>query len=284
MIQNRIMNTANQFFQVIAVTGGKGGIGKSTTTLNLAAGLRQSGRSVLVMDADLGLANIDVMLGLQPKFNLSHVLAGECVLADVILQGPCGINILPAASGLQSMSGLSNAQHNGLISAFSEISSGIDTLIIDTAAGISESVTTYCKAAHEVIVVVCDEPASLADGYAMIKVLHQNHGVHRFNLLVNKAENETDGIKLFKHMLGVIDQFMNIDLAFLGTVPHDYYQNKALQQRKLICEAYPRSGITRAWKVLAKKIADMPVRNELSGNTEFFLERLLNQEKIMEVA
>lgn len=283
-MRNDKINAVNQSIQVIAVTGGKGGIGKSTTSLNLAAGLRKMGRSVLIMDADLGLANIDVMLGLQPKFNLSHVLKGECSLNDVIIQGPVGINILPAASGIQSMSNLSNAQYHGLINAFSEISSGIDSLIIDTAAGISESVTSFCKASHEVVVVVCDEPASMADGYAMIKVLHQNHGVQRFQLLVNKAENEADGLKLFKHMLDVIDQFMSVDLAFLGTVPRDHYQNKALQQRRLICEAYPGSRITKAWKVLAKKIAAMPIQDEPNGKTEFFIERLLTREKVMEVA
>ncbi len=278
------MDVINQGVQVIAVTGGKGGIGKSTTSVNLATALNQQGNSVLIMDADLGLANIDVMLGLQPLFNLSHVLKGECSLSDAVLPGPGGINILPAASGIQSMSNLSNTEYHGLINAFGDLENTIDTLIIDTAAGISDNVTTFCRAAHEVIVVICDEPTSLADGYAMIKVLHQNHGVNRFQLLVNKAEYEADGLRLFHHMLSVIDQFMNVDLAFLGTVPRDHYQQKALKQRKPVCEAYPRSRITKAWKLLGKKIADMPLQNESNGKTEFFIERLLTREKIMEVA
>ena len=152
--------------QVIAVTGGKGGVGKTNVSVNLSLALADLGRRVMLLDADLGLANVDVLLGLTAKRTLADVINGECDLRDVLLQGPGGIRIVPAASGTQSMVQLSPMQHAGLIQAFSEISDNLDVLVIDTAAGIGDSVVSFVRAAQEVIVVVCDEPASVTDAYA----------------------------------------------------------------------------------------------------------------------
>ena len=144
--------------KVIAVTGGKGGVGKSSVSVNLATMLAQQGKNTMLMDADLGLANVDVMLGLNARVNLSHVVSGECALEEIIVDGPAGLKVIPSASGKNNMLNLSTVQHGGLIRAFSELVQDVDVLLIDTAAGIAENVVTYTRAAHEVIVVVCDEP------------------------------------------------------------------------------------------------------------------------------
>ena len=149
--------------QVIAVSGGKGGVGKSNVSVNLGIALAQMGRRVVLLDADLGLANIDVLLGITANRNIQDVIAGECDLRDVLVNGPGGIKIVPASSGTQRMTQLSNLEHAGLINAFSELGDQIDVLIVDTAAGISESVVSFLRASQELLLVVCDEPTSITD-------------------------------------------------------------------------------------------------------------------------
>lgn len=169
--------------KVIAITGGKGGVGKTNITLNTAIAMAKLGKRVMVLDADLGLANVDVMLGLRVSKNLSHVLSGECTLDEVLVEGPHGIKIAPATSGTQSMTELTAAEHAGLIRAFSELRTPIDVLLVDTAAGISGMVLSFAKASQDVMVVVCNEPTSLTDAYALMKLLNRDtcwvHGAAR---------------------------------------------------------------------------------------------------------
>src|SRR6202042_2318622 len=165
--------------KVIAVTGGKGGVGKTTVSANLAVSIAAQGRDVLLLDADLGLANVDVVLGLHTRYHMGHVIKGECALEDAIVTGPHGLQIVPAASGIKHMANLSETEHAGIIRAFSDLYHRIDVLVVDTAAGLNDSVTTFTQAAHHVLVVVCDEPASITDAYALIKVLSREHGVQR---------------------------------------------------------------------------------------------------------
>src|SRR5690554_2677008 len=176
--------------QVIAVTGGKGGVGKTNVSVNLSVALAGLGRRVILLDADFGLANVDVLLGLEPKRTLNEVMAGECDLRDVLLSGPGGIKIVPASSGTQDLVSMTPLQHAGLIQAFSELGDNLDVLAIDTAAGIGDSVTSFVRAAQEVILVVCDEPTSITDAYALIKLLSRDHGMTRFRVLANMARSE----------------------------------------------------------------------------------------------
>ena len=176
-----------QHIKVIAVSGGKGGVGKTNVSLNTAISLAKLGKRVLVLDADLGLANVDVMLGLRVQRNLSHVLSGECELDDIIIQGPAGINIIPATSGTQSMVDLTPSEHAGLIRAFSDMQTKFDILIVDTAAGISDMVLSFCRASQDVLLVVCDEPTSITDCYALMKLLSRDHGLFKFKVVANMA-------------------------------------------------------------------------------------------------
>nr|WP_203434415.1 MinD/ParA family protein [Nitrosococcus halophilus] len=261
--------------RVVAVTGGKGGVGKTNISVNLAVALASQGQRVMLLDADLGLANIDVLLGLQPTYNLAHVIKGERSLGEIIVPGPAGIKIVPAASGVQAMARLSPAEHAGLINAFSEVSTTLDVLLIDTAAGISDSVISFTRAAQEVLVVVCDEPASITDAYALIKVLSRDHHLQRFHLLANMSRSIQEGRELYDKLAKVTNQFLDVTLEFLGVVPYDDYLRRAVKKQSAVVDSYPRSKSAMAFMHLAQKAVRWPVRREPGGHLEFFVERLV---------
>ncbi len=261
--------------RVITIASGKGGVGKTNVTVNLGLSLTAQGKEVLLLDADLGLANVDVMLGLHTHYDLSHVLKGERSLEEVICTGPQGMRIVPASSGLQNMAGLSPAEHAGIISAFSELSVTPDVLLIDTAAGISDNVVTFSRAAQEVIVVVCDEPASITDAYALIKLLNREYGIYRFRVLTNRVQSVQDGRVLYNKMLKVTDRYLDVALDFMGVVPEDEYLRKAVQKQRAVVDAYPRSKSALAFKKLASKADSWPVPASAGGQLEFFVERLI---------
>jgi len=263
--------------QVIAVTSGKGGVGKTNIAVNLAIALADLGRRVMLMDADLALANIDVLLGLTPGQTLEEVISGDCDLADVLLDGPGGIRIVPAASGAQVMVQLSAAQHSGLIQAFSTISEDLDVLIIDTADGIGDSVVSFVRAAQEAIVVVCDEPTSIADAYALIKLLNREHGISRFRILANMVHTPQEGRNLFGKLTRISEQFLDVSLHYLGAVPYDESVRKAVQKQKAVFEAFPRSKSAQAFKAIAQKVDSWPLADSPRGHLEFFVERLVQR-------
>ncbi|MDF2177471.1 MinD/ParA family protein [Aliiglaciecola sp. CAU 1673] len=268
--------------KVIAVTGGKGGVGKTNITLNTAIAMAKQGKRVLVLDADLGLANVDVMLGLRVEKNLSHVLSGECLLEDVLVEGPYGVKIAPASSGTQSMTELTPTEHAGLIRAFSELRSEIDVLIVDTAAGISDMVLSFARAAQDILVVVCDEPTSLTDAYALIKILNRDHGVFRFKIVANMVRNLREGQELFAKLSKVTNRFLDVALELVATVPFDENIRKAVRKQKAIVEAFPTSPAAVAINNLAKQAAQWPIPSQPGGHLEFFLEQLVSQRSIAE--
>jgi len=261
--------------RVITVASGKGGVGKTNVTVNLGLSLTAQGKEVLLLDADLGLANVDVMLGLHTNYDLSHVLKGERSLEEVICTGPQGMRIVPASSGLQNMAELSTVEHAGIINAFSELSVTPDVLLIDTAAGISDNVVTFSRAAQEVIVVVCDEPASITDAYALIKLLNREYGIYRFRVLTNRVQSVQDGRALYNKILKVTDRYLDVALDFMGVVPEDEYLRKAVQKQRAVVDAYPRSKSALAFKKLASKADSWPVPASAGGQLEFFVERLI---------
>lgn len=261
--------------QVIAVTGGKGGVGKTSVSINLAMALAELGRRVVLLDADLGLANIDVLLGLHPRRTLADVLAGECTLGEILLDAPGGIRIIPAASGTQSMVVLHPREHAGLIHAFSGIADTLDALIIDTAAGITDSVISFVRAAQECIVVVCDEPSSLTDAYALIKLLHRDHGMQRFRVLGNMVRSPQEAAALYAKLAQVCDRFLDVMLLDAGSIPFDDMMRKCIQRQRSVLAGAPRSRAAQAFRELARRVDGWPVPDAPSGHLQFFVEQLL---------
>ena len=272
----RKMNQS-KLIKVMAVTGGKGGVGKTNVTLNTAISLAQQGKRVMVLDADLGLANVDVLLGLRVEKNLSHVLSGECTLDEVLVEGPYGIKIAPATSGSQSMTELTPTEHAGLIRAFSELQSQIDVLIVDTAAGISDMVLSFSKASQDIMMVVCDEPTSLTDAYALIKILNKEHGVFRFKIVANMVRSMREGDELFSKLNKVTDRFLDVALELVAVIPFDENVRKSVRKQKAIVEAFPTSPAAMAIRRLAKKAIEWPIPNQPGGHLEFFLEQLVTK-------
>lgn len=271
----RQMTNTPRPVKVIAVASGKGGVGKTNITVNLGTALAAQGKQVLLLDADLGLANIDVMLGLHPQYNLLHVLDGSKTLEEIIVEGPHGLKIIPAASGVQKMAELSPAEHAGMIQAFSEMDQHIDILLIDSAAGIADSVVSFTRAAQEVIVVVCDEPASITDAYAFIKLLSREYNVTNFHVIANMASNVQEGRELFNKISLVCDRFLDVSLDFMGIVPFDDDLRRAVKKQRAVVEYIPRSKSATAFTHLAKKVDYWPVQKQPRGHMEFFIERLI---------
>ncbi len=271
--------TAPRPVRVIAVTSGKGGVGKTNVSVNLAVSLAALGRNVMLLDADLGLANVDVLLGLRPQWNLSHVLSGERSIEEIVLPGPGGIRVVPAASGVRRMAELSASEHAGIVHAFGTLGFDLDTLIVDTAAGLSDDVTTFVRAAHEVLVVVCDEPASITDAYALIKVLNRDCGLHRFRVLANMVGTPQEGRALFTKIHRATERYLDVALDYLGLIPFDESLRRAVQRQRAVSELFPRSRAALAFKNLARRADSWPVPEGAGGHLEFFVERLIRQEQ-----
>jgi flagellar biosynthesis protein FlhG len=261
--------------RVIALTAGKGGVGKTTLAINLAVAYAKQNKKVLLFDADLGLANIDVLLGIRAKRNISHVLAGESSLAEVCITGPEGITIIPAASGVQKMAELNMHESRALIHAFSELAEQVDILIVDTAAGISSQVLSFANASQDIVVVVCNDPASIADSYALIKLLHQRFTTQRFGVVANKVNSMEEGQFVFNKLQKISEQFMSLNLHYLGCVPKDDYVSLAARHQRALLEEFPGATAAQAVLSLRTQITQWEQDDTSRGSIAFFLERFI---------
>ena len=261
--------------KVIAITSGKGGVGKTTISINLALALAGLGQRTLLLDANLGLASIDAHLGLQPRFNLSHVISGEAALKDIIMHVCPGVELVPAASGILRMAELSQIEQAGLIHAFSELTSDLDVLIVDNAPGICSSTMQFARAAHEVIVVVCDEPASITNAYAVIKLLSREYGVSRFHILVNMIREPTQAGDVYVKIARVVERFLAVTLVPMGGIPQDTYLQRATQKQVGVVQQYPGARSSSAFRELAKTASTWPIPDAPRGHVEFFVERVI---------
>lgn len=238
---------------VISITSGKGGVGKTNIAANLAYVLAKMKKRTLIFDADCGLANIDLILGLTPAYNLYHVLKGEKTLRETIIDGPGGIKILPASSGIQEMATLSMEQKLLLQDEFKALQSPPDFLLIDTSAGITENVMYFNLVATQTIVVVTPEPTSLTDAYALIKILFRQHAKKRFSLLVNMVKSQDEAKEVYLRLAQATNHFLNLAIEHMGHVLYDENMPKAVKQQRLLAEIHPASpSVQCLWNVAEK--------------------------------
>jgi len=260
--------------KVIAVTSGKGGVGKTNVVANLAYALTRLRKKVLVMDADLGLANVDVLLGMTPKSTIEQVFQGTKSLRDIVIEGPGGMQILPASSGVQQLTELSVEQKLTFLAEVDSLEDPVDVMLIDTGAGISSNVLYFAMAAQEVMVVTCPEPTAITDAYASMKVLAREHNHRRFQLLVNAATSAQEAEMVFKKLNRAMQQFLNINIHFIGWVPYDTYVRKAVKEQKIVVADYPNAQASRAFMRLAMAVCELPAATLPSGQIQFFWQRL----------
>jgi flagellar biosynthesis protein FlhG len=261
--------------RVIAVSSGKGGVGKTNIVANLALFYASLNKKVLIFDADLGLSNIDVLFGLAPRYNLKHVILGEKTLKEVLVQGPLGIRIIPASSGIRELTRLNDSQKLRLLSELDCFDQSFDILLIDTGAGISDNVLFFCSAAQETIVVVTPEPTSIADAYALIKVLSRDFGEQHFRIIVNSARSEREAFdNTFRKLAVVADKFLHLSLDYLGYLPFDPHVKDAIIAQKGYIAMYPNSNFSKKLATIANKIYNQPI-TEVKGTVQFFLKKAL---------
>jgi flagellar biosynthesis protein FlhG len=262
--------------RVISVTSGKGGVGKSNVVVNLGLALAQRGLKVLLIDADLGLGNLDILLGLTPRLTIQDVLSFGLDLADVIVEGPGGLKILPASSGIPELAILDEFQKLFLLNEMDHYTEDVDVVLIDTGAGISQNVIFFNIGAQERILVVNNQPPAIADAYALIKILVTQHGEKSFKLLVNGLAHHREAEFVYHTLLRVTERFLGegITLDYLGLIPYDDAVPKAVMRQQPILALYPQAPASRSFVVIAQTLWESPPPG-IDGNIKFFWRRLL---------
>ena len=271
--KSRKIRTANA--RVIAVTSGKGGVGKTSIVANLGYAFTKLGKKVIILDADLGLGNLDVLLGLAPKYNLSHVIMEEKSIEEILIDGPGNMKILPASSGIQELTHLTRQQKIQILSQLDMLVDSVDILFIDTAAGISSNVMDFNATAQEIIVVVSPEPTSITDAYALMKVLSLKYSGKLCKLLVNMTSRPEEGREVFRQLHLVTERFLDMDIEYLGCILQDEKVTRGVKNQKIVSELYPDTQASRCFRELARKIAAMPPQNSPRDGSNLFWQHLV---------
>ena len=240
--------------KIIAVSSGKGGVGKTNIVANLGYLLSNMGKKVLLVDTDLGLGNLDVLLGIAPKFNISHVLSNEKSIADILVDGPGNMKILPASSGVQALTHLAPPQLEAIRGQMFSVAAAYDAILIDTAAGISSNVLFFNASAREVYVVVTPDLTAITDAYALMKILSLQYDIADFNLLVNQAESAKEAQEIFNHLQLVTHQFLDISIHLRGHILKDDNIAKGIRCQRMVSDIYPNSSATDCFKAIARQI------------------------------
>jgi len=261
--------------RVIAITSGKGGVGKTSIVGNLGYAFAKLGKKVLILDADLGLGNLDVLLGLAPKYNLSHVILGERKIDEILVEGPGKMNILPASSGIQELTNLNKDQKIEILTQLDLLIDSVDVLFIDTAAGISSNVMDFNATAQEVVVVVSPEPTSITDAYALMKVLSLKYSGKACKLIVNMVRRPEEGREVFRQLQIVTDRFLDITIEYLGYVLFDGKVTKGVKTQKIVSELYPDTPASRCFADISRKIANISPLNLPKGGSNLFWRHLV---------
>lgn len=260
--------------KTISVTSGKGGVGKSTLVSNLALGLSQKKKKVLILDGDLGLANIDIMFGVRSAGSVESVLNGTRTIEDIIIDVAPNVSLIPGGSGVYGLQNTSLIQKKILLDQISELSTPYDYMLIDTASGIDDNVLYLNSAAHEILVVLTPDPSSLADAYALIKVMNKKYQEQKFSVVTNMVTDEKEGLALFKRLSDVSQKFLNVSLDYKGFIPADSDLRRATKSQQLILKELPNSSSAQAIRKLAEKMSHFNGVTNLKGGMQFFWEQL----------
>ncbi len=251
-------NTLMPMSRVITVTSGKGGVGKSNLAVNIAIAMGRAGKRVIILDADFGLANIEVMLGIRPKYNLADLMFKGKQITDIITEGPENVSFISGGSGIQELTNLTKEQVINFSSKLEELDRRADVIIVDTGAGISGNVMEFVMSSAEVILVATPEPTSMTDAYALLKTLDRQPEFTRehcrIKLVANRVSNEKMGKELYEKLSLVAEKFLNLSLEYIGSVPTDMNINKAVMKQKPITIAFPMSPASRAIEEISKKV------------------------------
>jgi flagellar biosynthesis protein FlhG len=263
--------------RVMAVTSGKGGVGKTNIVANLGYALTKLGKRVLIFDADLGLGNLDVLLGIAPRHNLAHVIGGEKSLEEIIVSGPGNLHILPASSGVQELTRLSHAQQFYILKNLNHLIENYDVFLIDTAAGISTNVLYFTASAQEIIVVVTPEPTSMTDAYALMKVLSIKYHERHFKLVVNAAKSNREADETYRQLNRVSSRFLDIELEYLGKVLLDDNIKRGVRSQTMVSQLAPVSRASRNFAVLARCLEASPPAASAQEEGYFFGKDILQR-------
>ena len=274
MSMSTVLNPA----KVIAITSGKGGVGKTNTSVNLGLALHKQGRKVLLLDADLGLANVNIILGFEPGETIQAVIEGKATIDDVIVKHDLGIDIIPASSGIQKMTNLSEVERAALMQAMDSLSKKYDYILIDTAAGIGDNVLYFTVGSEEIFLVIDQEPTSITDAYAVIKVLSTDYGVKDFSVIANRTPRGKNGKDAYAKLSAVTGKFLNVHLKYLGSISEDELLNASVLQRKPCIELFPSTKASIDYITLAKKVLENEGKRNHRGGLQFFFDELVKVE------
>lgn len=265
--------------QIIGIASGKGGVGKTTVSVNLAVMLASLGKKVMVFDADLGLANAQLALGCRTPFNFSHVLSGEKTLDEIIVEGPSGVKLVPGASGMQHMASLNEAETAGIIQSFSDVDEDLDYFIVDLAAGLSDTVMTFMRACQHRFIVLKNEPSSIADAYGTIKVMIQEHQLDNISLIPNGVSSQNEGERLYGSINSVIQNFLGSRVDYLHSISQDEMVLRSIKAGQPLVSFAPSSIASRDFRALAKVVTSLESDIPMNGGLQFFVERLAMQQQ-----
>jgi len=261
---------------VICIASGKGGVGKTAVAANLATALAMRGRKVMLFDGDLGLANAQLALGCPSPFNFSHVMNGEKPLNEIIITTPHGVRLVPGGSGIRDLASLSINAAAEIVRSFSTLEEELDYLIIDAAAGISDSVMTFMQAAQRQFVVLRDEPSSIADAYGIIKVLSFESDLKQTYVIPNMVESQSAGSTLYRHLSDVCVRFLGQPLNYLGSITFDEHVTTALREYQTVLDHAPGGNAARDFKALATAVEALPAVTAQHSGIRFFFERFMH--------
>ena len=261
--------------EVIGIASGKGGVGKTTTAVNLAVALSMAGKKVMLFDADLGLANAQIVLGARAEYNLGHFLSGQKSLEEIMVNTRQGVKLIPGASGMQELASLHQIEAASIVQAFGALTQEVDFLIVDVAAGISPPVLSFMAACQRRFIVIKDDPSSIADAYGTIKILTKEMGLDEIYLIPNMVHSQAEGWKLYKKLNDVCVRFLGESVHYLTSSEDDEMVLRALKKYQSVLEFAPGTGATRDYRRLAECCEKLRPIDHPSGGLQFFMERLM---------